>query len=106
MTTFLVSHDACLDHLTPAGHPERPDRLRAIAQALQDERFDALIRAEAPRAEVDVIALAHPRAYVEAIAEATPQQGLVRLDGDTTLSPGSYEAAARAAGGAVFALDE
>jgi acetoin utilization deacetylase AcuC-like enzyme len=106
MTTLLVSHPACLDHLTPAGHPERPDRLRALAQALQDERFDALVRAEAPRAEVEMIALAHPRAYVEAIADATPKEGLVRLDGDTTLSPGSYEAAARAAGGAVFAVDE
>jgi acetoin utilization deacetylase AcuC-like enzyme len=40
------------------------------------------------------------------VAEATPQQGLVRLDGDTTLSPGSYEAALRAAGGAVHAVDE
>ncbi|MGE0750433.1 MAG: histone deacetylase family protein [Variibacter sp.] len=106
MPTLLLSHPACLDHLTPAGHPERPDRLRALAQALDDERFSALIRAEAPRAEVETIALAHPRAYVEAIAEATPKEGLVRLDGDTTMSPGSYEAAARAVGGAVFAVDE
>jgi acetoin utilization deacetylase AcuC-like enzyme len=106
MPTMLISHPACLDHLTPAGHPERPDRLRAVAQALQAERFDALVRAEAPRAEVETIALAHPRAYVEAIAEATPKEGLVRLDGDTTLSSGSYEAAARAAGGAVLAVDE
>jgi acetoin utilization deacetylase AcuC-like enzyme len=106
MPTMLISHRACLDHLTPAGHPERPDRLRAVAQALQTEQFDALIRAEAPQAEVETIALAHPRAYVEAIAEATPKEGLVRLDGDTTLSSGSYEAAARAAGGAVLAIDE
>ncbi len=106
MTTLLLTHDACLDHLVPTGHPERPDRLRAIAQALRDDRFAALRRAEAPRADVETIALAHPRAYVEALAEATPQQGLVRLDGDTTLSPGSYEAALRAAGGAVHAVDE
>ncbi len=106
MPTMLISHPLCLDHQTPAGHPERPDRLRAVAQALQAERFDALVRAEAPRADVETIALAHPRGYVEAVAEATPKEGLVRLDGDTTLSPGSYEAAARAAGGAVLAIDE
>jgi acetoin utilization deacetylase AcuC-like enzyme len=106
MTTLLLTHPACLDHLTPAGHPERPDRLRAIAEALADDRFKPLKRAEAPRAELDTIALCHPMRYVEAIREATPQQGMVRLDADTSMSPGSYEAALRAAGGAVHAVDE
>jgi acetoin utilization deacetylase AcuC-like enzyme len=105
MSTLLLSHPACLNHLTPAGHPERPDRLRAIEQVLEDEKFQSLARVEAPRAPVDIIALCHPMDYVEAIKDASPAQGLVRLDADTAMSPGSYEAALRAAGGAALAVD-
>ena len=106
MSTLLITHPACLDHLTPAGHPERPDRLRAIDRALAHERFQALARAEAPPAALETIALCHPMAYVTAIRDATPKTGLVGLDADTTMSPGSFEAALRAAGGAVHAVDE
>ncbi|MEA2903294.1 MAG: hypothetical protein QOI12_681 [Alphaproteobacteria bacterium] len=106
MATLLITHPACLDHLTPPGHPERPDRLRAIERALADERFKALVRVEAPAADADTIALCHPLDYVTAIRDATPKEGLVRLDADTSMSPGSYEAAIRAAGGAVHAVDE
>jgi acetoin utilization deacetylase AcuC-like enzyme len=106
MTTLLITHPACLDHLTPSGHPERPDRLRAIERALEQERFQNLTRVEAPRAALEMIALCHPMDYVTAIRDATPQTGLVRLDADTSMSPGSYEAALRAAGGMVFAVDE
>jgi acetoin utilization deacetylase AcuC-like enzyme len=106
MSTLLLSHPACLNHLTPAGHPERPDRLRAIEQVLEDEKFQSLARVEAPRGNIDVIALCHPMEYVEAIREASPAEGLVRLDADTAMSPGSYEAALRAVGGAVQAVDD
>jgi acetoin utilization deacetylase AcuC-like enzyme len=106
MSTLLLSHPACLNHLTPAGHPERPDRLRAIEQALEDEKFQSLARVEAPRGSLDVIALCHPMEYVEAIREASPAEGLVRLDADTAMSPGSYEAALRAVGGAMQAVDD
>jgi hypothetical protein len=106
MSTLLISHPACLNHLTPPGHPERPDRLRAIEQALESEKFSDLAREQAPVAELATIALAHPMDYVEAIQEAAPQQGMISLDGDTSMSPGSLEAALRAAGGAVLAVDE
>jgi len=106
MPTLLITHPACLEHRTPAGHPERPDRLRAIDQALEDERFQMLHRVQAPAAELETIALCHPMDYVTAIRDATPQQGLVQIDADTTMSPGSFEAAVRAAGGAVHAVDE
>ena len=106
MSTLLLSHPACLNHLTPSGHPERPDRLRAIEQALEDEKFQTLARVEAPRGSLDVIALCHPMEYVEAIREASPAEGLVRLDADTAMSPGSYEAALRAVGGAMQAVDD
>jgi acetoin utilization deacetylase AcuC-like enzyme len=106
MTTLLISHPACLNHLTPPGHPERPDRLRAIDRALENEKFATLAREQAPMADIETVALAHPRDYVEAIREAAPREGMVALDGDTSMSTGSLEAALRAVGGAVLAVDE
>jgi acetoin utilization deacetylase AcuC-like enzyme len=106
MPTLLLTHPACLDHVTPLGHPERPDRLRAIERILEPERFAMLARGEAPAADVETIALCHPVDYIEQIREATPRSGLAHLDADTSMSPGSFEAALRAAGGAVRAVDE
>jgi acetoin utilization deacetylase AcuC-like enzyme len=106
MSTVIISHPACLQHLTPPGHPERPDRLRAVEGALEAEKFQMLARAQAPLAELETIALCHPMDYITAIREATPKEGMVRLDADTSMSPGSFEAALRAAGGAVLAVDE
>ena len=106
MTTLFITHPACLDHLTPRGHPERPDRLRAIDRAVTDARFDRLTRVQAPAAPLETIALCHPMSYVTAIRDATPKEGFIGLDADTSMSPGSFEAALRAAGGAVHAVDE
>ena len=89
-----------------AGHPERPDRLRAIDQALEAETFQALAREQAPLGDWDTIELCHPRDYIDAIKDASPSEGLVRLDADTSMSPGSYEAALRCVGGGVQAVDE
>jgi acetoin utilization deacetylase AcuC-like enzyme len=106
MTTLLVTHPAGLNHLTPAGHPERPDRLRAIEQALEDEKFQTLAREQAPAATLDLITLCHPAAFVEQIQHASPAQGFAQLDADTTMSPGTFEAVLRAIGGAAMATDE
>ncbi len=106
MSTLLITHPACLEHSTPLGHPERPDRLRAIERALEAEKFQSLARVLAPAAALETVALAHPMDYILQIREATPKQGLVRLDADTGMSPGSFEAALRAVGGAVHAVDE
>src|ERR1044072_5569969 len=106
MTTLLLSHPACLDHLTPQGHPERPDRLRAIERALEHEKFQGLTREPAPMATLETIALAHPMDYVQNVRDAAPREGMVRIDADTTMSPGSFEAVMRAAGGAALAVDE
>src|SRR5262249_17100827 len=106
MSTLLITHPACLDHVTPAGHPERPDRLRAIDRALGHERFRTLVRVEAPSAALETIALCHPMQCGPATRDGSPKGGLLGLDADTTMSPGSFEAALRAAGGAVHAVDE
>ncbi|MGC5778065.1 histone deacetylase family protein [Methylobacterium sp. NFXW15] len=105
MTTLYVSHPASFDHVVPEGHPERPARMRAIEQALEDERFSALVRVQAPRAEPSVATLAHPAEYVDALMAAVPETGMVGIDSDTILSPGSMEAALRATGGAIHAVD-
>ncbi len=106
MSTLLISHAACLEHLTPLGHPERPDRLRAIERALEAEKFQLLARAQAPTAPFEIIALCHPMDYIAELRDGTPKQGIVHIDADTSMSPGSFEAALRAAGGAIFAVDE
>jgi acetoin utilization deacetylase AcuC-like enzyme len=106
MSTLLISHPAFLEHLTPLGHPERPDRLRAIERALEAEKFQTLARSQAPLASLETVALCHPMEYIVAVREAAPREGLIHLDADTAMSPGTFEAALRAAGGAIHAVDE
>lgn len=106
MTTLLITHPASLQHLTPPGHPERPDRIRVVEQALEDERFTHLARVEAPRADLDLVTLCHPRHFAEALIAASPETGLVDIEADTTMSPGSLEAALRGVGAAAHAVDE
>ncbi len=107
MTTLLYSHLACENHIPNIGHPEGPVRLKAIREALADSEFDALERREAPRAAESQIALVHPGSYVEDLLRAVPGEGEGErsLDADTILSPGSGEAALRAAGAVVAAVD-
>ena len=64
MTTFLYSHPACFDHDTGRQHPERPARLKAILEALENDAFAGLERREAPRATLEQIARVHPVGYV------------------------------------------
>jgi len=106
MSTLLITHPASMNHLNSPGHPERPDRLRAIQSVLEAEQFQTLVRVEAPAASLETIALCHPIDYIEAIRDATPKEGLIALDADTSMSPGSFEAALRAVGGAVHAVDQ
>src|SRR5262245_603843 len=106
MTTRLYSHPIYLEHLTPPGHPERPDRLRAIARELEDESFARLDRAESPMGDEATILYAHPEEYVAKIRRAMPEEGLARLDVDTSVSPKSWQAALTAVGAAVAAVDD
>lgn len=105
MTTLLFSHPACIDHDPGPGHPEMPDRLRAVLAALGGSEFDALERRDAPLAETAQIVRLHDGTYVADVLGAVPDEGWVRLDPDTALSPGSGEAALRAAGAVCAAVD-
>ena len=106
MTTLLFTHPAGLGHAMPPGHPECAERLKAVDQALEAERFAALIRVEAPLGTLDQVALCHPRAYAEALIASTPETGFVQVDADTFMSPGTIEAALHGVGGAAAAVDE
>ena len=106
MTTRLYTHPVYLEHLTPPGHPERPDRLRAIARVLDDEAFDALDRVEAPMGDAATILYAHPAAFRDAVKAAIPAEGIARIDGDTSVSPKSWDAALTAIGAANSAVDD
>jgi acetoin utilization deacetylase AcuC-like enzyme len=105
MTTLLLTHSACLDHATPPGHPERPDRMRAVAQVLGEDRFKNLVRREAPQGSLDLVSLCHDEHYVGELRRIAPSSGLIYLDGDTSMSPGTWEAVMRGVGGAVAATD-
>ena len=105
MTTLVLTHPACLDHLTPPGHPERPDRLRAIDQVLVEDRFDRLVRGEAPEGALDSVTLCHNEHYISELRHIAPTRGLIHVDADTSMSPGTWEAVMRGVGGAVAAAD-
>jgi acetoin utilization deacetylase AcuC-like enzyme len=105
MTTALFTHPACLAHENGPGHPESPARLRAVLEGLAGGAFAALSRAEAPRAEAEALARVHPMTHVRRILDSVPAKGFAQLDGDTSLSPGSGEAALRAAGAVIAGID-
>jgi len=90
-------------HNPGAGHPERPLRLRAVMDALADAGLTSDLRS-AGLAERAVLERVHPASYVERIFAASPASGMHALDPDTTMSPGSLNAALRAAGAAIDAV--
>jgi acetoin utilization deacetylase AcuC-like enzyme len=106
MTTALITHAACLEHDPGPYHPECPDRLRAVLKALDAPEFAALVREEAPQATKEQLVRVHPARIIDAILAIRPEDGdTVNIDADTVMSMGSAEAALRAAGGAVHAVD-
>ncbi len=105
MTTELFRNPICLEHITLPGHPERPDRLRALDQVFEHENFDSLVRLEAKLADPQSVLLAHPQSHLDKVQNAIPETGIVQVDGDTTMSPLSFNAAMAAIGGAMEAVD-
>ncbi len=99
---LVYAHPACAGHVTPPGHPEQVARLAAVEAGLS--RL-AVARREMPLGlDADVLRC-HPAGYLARVRAAVPEDGWVQLDGDTYLSPGSYEAAMRAVGGACAAVN-
>ena len=102
MVTALITHKAFYDHVTPQGHPEQVARLDAVLGALGG--MD-LLRVDAPLAADDDLLRGHPKGHIDTIKAAAPSGGWRSLDADTHMSIGTLEAAYRAAGGVVKAVD-
>lgn len=102
MVTGLLTHEACFGHVTPPGHPEQVARLDAVLNGLAS--LD-LKRISAPLAADDDLLRCHPKAYLDDIRAAAPSSGTIALDADTHMSSGSLEAAYRAVGAAIAAVD-
>jgi acetoin utilization deacetylase AcuC-like enzyme len=105
LRTLIVSHPSSLEHDMGPGHPERPDRLRAIEAALATEKFKRLERLVASFPSRDALCRTHPESYLCALEQASPKEGLAALDADTAMNSKTLKAAHFAAGGAVAAVD-
>lgn len=105
MTTLLISQQNFESHVTPDGHPERADRIRAIEDALARSRFDKLLRRDAPSGDLALAELVHSPRYLQRLRDARPAEGIGQVDADTFISSGSLDAAATALGGALAALE-
>jgi acetoin utilization deacetylase AcuC-like enzyme len=105
MRTAVFTHPICIEHDPGLGHPESPERLKSVMNALSTEDFNALERREAPLADVATIKAVHQAGAVDLVMENIPKSGQKFLDPDTALSPHSGEAALRAVGGCIAAVD-
>ncbi len=107
MTTRLYENSVFLEHETPAGHPERADRLRSLNIALEHPNFSALERVEAKIANEDAVTLAHPDEHLFAVMRHIPEEEgeINQIEADTYASPKSLKAALTAIGGAMAAVD-
>ena len=106
MTTIVYTHEACLEHRPGTHHPESPERLRAVLQALRIPAFAALEWREAPLGTRKQVELIHDPAFVDEVADLLPTKGYATLDGgDTVMSPGSWEAVMRCVGAACAGVD-
>ena len=99
---LLFTHEASQRHVTPPGHPERVERLVAVERGLQGIVME---RRECPPGDEAEVLRCHPAGYLARVKAAVPREGWAQLDGDTFLSPGSFDAAMRAVGGICAAVD-
>lgn len=105
MTTGLWTHEAFSDHVNPPGHPEQVARLAYVERALSAPHFDRLKRFKAPLAEDAAILHCHPQSHIDRIVASEPESGWYQMDADTHMSNGSVQAAYRAVGGSIAAVD-
>ncbi len=106
LATLILHHPNFALHKTSAGHPERPDRYRAVEAVLGQQQFDALVRERAEVADVDTTRYVHTDRYVDALQDARPNEGYVYLDGDTMMEPSTWEVVLRGVGGTLQAVDK
>jgi acetoin utilization deacetylase AcuC-like enzyme len=102
----FISHSDCGRHDTGWGHPEHVGRLRAITRALRDDPrlFSTVEQLEGRHATIEELQLVHAAEYITSIKEAC-ESGGGRLDADTVVSAGSWDAARAGAGCVLTGVD-
>jgi acetoin utilization deacetylase AcuC-like enzyme len=107
MTTAYITHPDCLRHEMGSGHPESAARLGSINEQMRSSgMLDELNCLEAPLIDAGDLKRVHHPAYVDLIFDNAPAEGYVQLDPDTAMNPHSLNAARRAAGAGLLAVDE
>jgi acetoin utilization deacetylase AcuC-like enzyme len=106
VTVGFVTHHAALDHEMPDGHPERPERIRAITGHLERHGLLAQLETHEPEpASRELLELVHEPAHLD-LLEALDADGGGRIDLDTSMGPHSLDAARRGSQGAVDAVTQ
>ena len=105
MTTLVFSHPSSLAHETPAGHPERVDRIRAVNSVLASSALKGFKHREAPLGTDEHARLAHTAEHVQRMRAISPESGFEYIDPDTVMSPAALSAALAGVGGAVAGVD-
>lgn len=106
MNTLIYTHSACLEHRPGPHHPEAPERLQAVLQALKAPEFADLHWRDAPMGTFEQVALVHAPSYIDEVQSLSPESGYRALDaGDTIMSPGTLEAVMRCVGAACAGVD-
>jgi acetoin utilization deacetylase AcuC-like enzyme len=102
----IFTHPACALHDMGAGHPEQPARVVEVMNALRAAQLARDDNTEsAPQVSMEQLALIHPQDYIDFVFATSPKVGRAQLDPDTAMNPNSLEAALRAAGAGVAAID-
>ena len=105
MKTGIITTDTYLDHNTGQGHPERADRVSAVIESLKKFKNKNLIWKKPSTFDRKLLEITHDNNYVNQVEKSFPEKGLVFLDGDTIVSPGSKQAALDAVGSIIAAID-
>ncbi len=115
MTTQIYTSRACLNHITGGSHedyghvpehPERPARLAALLDLFAEPPFNTLKIIEGQPADMAQLRYAHPDSYINKIQDMIPDRGLVNVENEVVLSPGTWDAALIAAGAVCQAVDD
>ena len=105
MKTGIITTDTYLDHDTGQGHPERADRVSAVIESLKKFKNKNLIWKKPSTFDRKLLEITHNNNYVNQVEKSFPEKGLVFLDGDTIVSPGSKQATLDAVGSIITAID-
>lgn len=106
MTIAIISHPDCVLHFAGPQHPERPERVKVIQEALERHQFKKPVNFHmAPLATLEQLKRVHDGDYVDWIASIAPHEGMIGIDEDTYMNPYTWNAALHSAGAVTMAVD-